>query len=416
MMNRMPSITAVDVFATRPATENLVVVRLRTDDGLAGYGCATFTQRHELVMHAVESYLKPLVLGRDATRIRELWRLMDTNSYWRGGPVLRNAISGIDTALWDLAGKRAGQPVVELLGGKVRESAAVYQHVSGRDPAELLDAARATLATGVSTIRVQIAAAATDPDRLAAATAGYGGSGVDVPTGALPGAYYDPILYRHTLLDALAHLRQNLPREVGLIHDVHSRLNVAEATAFAQDLRGFDLFFLEDALPPEHAGELHRVRAAAPGVPLAIGELFTERRQWLDLVARGMIDFLRCHLSAIGGFTPAVQADAVCEAHGCRTAWHGPKDTSPIGHAAGLHLNLASHAFGIQECPGFTDAEREIFPGLPTLADGVLRLADDTAPGWGVDFDETAAARFPPKTEVIGWTQARRPDGALFYP
>jgi mannonate dehydratase len=412
----MPHITAVETFATRPATENLVVVRVRTDDGLEGLGCATFTQRHELVRSAVETYLRPLVTGRDATRIRDLWRLMDTNSYWRGGPVLRNAVAGIDLALWDLAGKRAGVPVVELIGGKVRESAAVYQHVSGRDGPELLAHAQETLATGVKTLRIQVAAKATSTGRLTAATAGYGGPPVDPPADALPGAYYDADAYRRNLLEAMDHLRSNLPAEVGLIHDVHSRLTVAEAVAFARDLEQFNLFFLEDPLPPEHADALPRVRSTAPSLPLAIGELFTDRRQWLGLVASGAIDYLRLHLSAVGGFTPAIQAEAVCEAHGCRTAWHGPKDTSPVGHAAGLHLNLAGHAFGIQECPGFTDAEREVFPGLPVLHAGSLRPADPHAPGWGVGFDEQAAANHPAAAEVIEWTQARRPDGALHYP
>jgi mannonate dehydratase len=412
----MLQITDIESFLVRPATENLVVVRVRTSEsGLEGIGCATFTQRASLVAEAVTRYLRPLLRGRDPSRIGDLWKLMHTSGYWRGGPVLMNAVSGIDQALWDIKGKRAGMPVYDLIGGRVREGAAVYQHISAPDAAGLIEQAEEPLGRGVRHLRVQIANEARATAGLAAATAGYGGARTTGPAvrHAPPGEYFDPGHYRRSIVSAVGELRSRLPDEVELIHDVHSRLTVREAIALAKELEPFGLFFLEDPLPPEQVEALPTLRAATT-TPLAMGELFTHRSQWLPAVRDRLIDFLRLHVSAVGGFTPAWHAAQVCEAFGVQTAWHGPKDTSPIGHAAHLHLDVASPAFGIQEFSGFTEAEHEIFTGLPELEAGYLYPTD--RPGWGITFNADAAKACPPEEAVIEWTQARRPDGSLSYP
>ncbi|MEA2026129.1 MAG: enolase C-terminal domain-like protein [Chloroflexota bacterium] len=412
----MLHIESIQVVTTRPTTENLVLVKVQTSEpGLYGWGCATFTQRYKAVVETVTSYLEPLLVGRDPARIGELWRLMQTNGYWRNGPVLNNAISGVDQALWDIKGKQAGMPVYDLLGGKVREAAAVYQHAAGRDAEELCDRAKSLVEQGVRHVRVQLSKDPPPPGTLAAATAGYGGASLSgpPPDGALSGHYFDSTVYRRTTLDAIARLRERLGEEVELLHDVHSRLSPADAVDFARRLEPFRLFFLEDALPPEHLDWYERMRAATT-TPQAVGELFVHPAEWLPLVAGRRIDFLRLHLSAIGGLTPAWRAAQVCETHGVRTAWHGPKDVSPVGHAAQLHLDVASYAFGIQEYPAFSQPEVEIFDGLPELREGYLYPSD--RPGLGIEVDEAAAARYPARADIIEWTQARYRDGSLSYP
>ena len=129
-----PVIQDIKVICTAPEGINLVVVKVETSEpGLYGLGCATFAYRHLTVKHLIETYLKPLVVGREVNRISELWQLMHQNAYWRTGPIVNNAISGIDMALWDIKGKMAGMPVYDLFGGKVREGVPVYRHVDGAD-------------------------------------------------------------------------------------------------------------------------------------------------------------------------------------------------------------------------------------------------------------------------------------------
>ena len=133
-------ITGVRAIATAPEGIPLVIVKVTTsDDGLYGLGCATFTQRWRAVVSYVEDHLARLVIGRHPADIEDLVRLARFSSYWREGPVGNNAISGLDQALWDIAGKRAGLPVYELLGGRVRAAADTYLHADGGSIDEAID-------------------------------------------------------------------------------------------------------------------------------------------------------------------------------------------------------------------------------------------------------------------------------------
>jgi mannonate dehydratase len=323
------------------------------------------------------------------------------NGYWRNGPVINNAISGIDMALWDIKGKQAGLPVYQLLGGKCREAAAVYVHADGRDPHEVLDNVRQFMQQGYRTIRVQMG--------------GYGGQADELrkPEGAPSGAYFDPRAYMRNMLRMIEYVRSNVGPELELLHDIHERLTPIDTLQFAKDVERFKLFFLEDSLAPEDSAWFENIRQQC-ATPIAMGELFVHPLEWQTLVARRLIDFVRMHISTIGGLTPARNAAILAGAFGVRTAWHGPGDVSPVGHAANLHLDLWAPNFGIQEWCRFPELVYEMFPGTPQVRNGYMIPNDK--PGLGIDIDEKLAAKYPCTDEIIQWTQTRLPDGSPVRP
>lgn len=382
-------------------TRFIIVKVLTSEPGLYGLGCATFTQRFHPVVAALESHLKPFVIGRDVSRIEEIYRMAHVQSYWRNGPVLNNGISGIDQALWDIKGKLANMPVYDLLGGKCREAAAVYTHADGRDPQEVLDNVRKFQEQGYRYIRVQMG--------------GYGGksSTFHQPEGAPEGTYFDPRAYTRNMLKMLDYVRGQVGDEVELLHDVHERLSPIDAVQFAKDVEPYHLFFLEDALAPEDIEWFRQVRRVC-ATPIAMGELFNNPHEWRLLIEERLVDFIRMHISQMGGITPARDAAIHAQIYGIRTAWHGPGDTSPVGHAANLALDLWAPNFGIQEWCRFDDLVYDMFPGLPVVRDGYLYPSGK--PGLGIDFDEALAAKYPPRDEVDTWTQTRLPDGSPARP
>jgi len=310
-----------------PGTRFIIVKVLTSEDGLYGLGCATFTQRFRAVHAALENNVKPFVIGKDVSRIEELFQMNLVQGYWRNGPVLNNAISGIDQALWDIKGKVAGMPVYDLLGGKCREAAACYAHADGRDPQEVLDNVRKFQEQGYHYIRVQMG--------------GYGGKtqSMPKPQGSLDGAYYDPRAYTRNMLRMIDFVRSHIGDEVELLHDVHERLSPIDTVKFARDVEPYNLFFLEDSLAPEDIEWFRHIRQLC-ATPIAMGELFNNPREWRLLIEERLIDFLRMHVSQMGGITAARNAAIHAQIYGIRTAWHGPGDTSPVGHAANLHLDL----------------------------------------------------------------------------
>ena len=382
-------------------TRFIIVKVLTSEPGLYGLGCATFTQRFHPVVAALESHLKPFVIGRDVSRIEEIYRMAQVQGYWRNGPVLNNAISGIDQALWDIKGKLANMPVYDLLGGKCREAAAVYTHADGRDPQEVLDNVRKFQEQGYRYIRVQMG--------------GYGGqsSTFHRPEGAPEGTYFDPRAYTRNMLKMLDYVRGQAGDEVELLHDVHERLSPIDAVQFAKDVEPYHLFFLEDALAPEDIEWFRQVRRVC-ATPIAMGELFNNPREWRLLIEERLVDFIRMHVSQMGGITPARDAAIHAQIYGIRTAWHGPGDTSPVGHAANLALDLWAPNFGVQEWCRFDTLVYDMFPGLPVVRDGYLYPSGK--PGLGIDFDEALAAKYPPRDEVDTWTQTRLPDGSPARP
>ena len=389
---------------TAPEGTRLVVVKVETDEpGLYGVGCATFTQRPLAVVAAVEEYLKPLLIGRNALDIEDIYQSAYLSSYWRQGPVLNSALSGVDMALWDIKGKLAGMPVYQLFGGKCRKAAALYAHASGHSFEEVEDEARRFMEEGYRYVRCQVAVPGSE-------TYGVASGDGDQSEGT-----WDSAAYRRIVPRLFDHLRESLGEEVELLHDVHERLAPIDTIGLAKDLEAHRLFFLEDPFAPEDAEYLCLLRQQTT-TPIALGELFVNQAEYMPLVRERLIDFLRAHVSAIGGLTVARKLANLCEFFAVRTAWHGPGDVSPVGHAANLHLDLACPNFGIQERHLFDERAREVFPGCPEIRDGYLW--SNEKPGLGVDVDEKLAAEYPfPEDELKGgWLPLRRADGSVIRP
>lgn len=405
-------ITDVKTILTQPGGDQLVIVKVLTSEpGLYGIGCATHRERPLTVASAVNDYLRPFVIGKNPEDIEDIWQSAYVSSYFRSGVTLNNALSGIDGALWDICAKRAGMPVYKLLGGKVRTAAPLYTHTSARELPDLEDQVRKAMADGYRHVRVQLA------------VPGFSGYGISNPTsedtlrarprGVAPSPVFEPTAYVNNTVKMFDYLRSKIGFDVDLIHDVHERVPPNQAMVLAKAVEPHRLFFLEDALAPEDVHWFERIRQTTT-TPLAMGELFVNRNEWLPLVANRWIDFIRIHISAIGGLSLARKVAATCEMFGVRTAWHGPGNVSPVGHAVNLHLDLASFNFGIQEQNVFSPAVREVFPGAPEIAGGYMYAND--RPGWGIDLDEKAAARFPYKSPGGSRGNDRRLDGAIVRP
>ncbi len=401
-------ITGLRAIVTAPQGIPLVVVRVDTNEpGLYGLGCATFTQRFHAVVAAVEQHVAPLVIGRHPADIEDITRMVHLSSYWRDGPVLNNALSGLDMGLWDIAGKRAGMPVYELLGGRVRTAVPTYAHASGRDIEETLDSARGLVARGWRHIRLQVGQRGGGSYGATPASGDYAGR-------PHPGGW-DVETYLRSTPALFEAGRSALGNEVELIHDVHSRLTAKDAVRLMRSLEPYGLFFVEDVVAPDFYDRLPEIRAASP-VPLAVGEQLSSMPTAVRMVRELGVDYLRVHVSTVGGLTPARKLTALCELLGVRTAWHGPGDVSPIGVAANVALDVSTHAFGIQECHVYSDEVLEVFPGAPNPVNGHLSPSDQ--PGWGIEIDEEAALKYPPRRfEFERWAlQVRGTDGALSAP
>jgi mannonate dehydratase len=364
-----------------------MVVKVTTDQaGLHGYGCATATfpgGRTKLVSAAIEKYLKPLVLGRTTDRIEQIWQICYLSSYYKNDTILNCAIGGLCDALWDIKGRQAGMPVYQLVGGKCREAADIYLHVSlgAQDPGrQLVENSRKLVEKGCRNLLVAMFV------RDGAANNLFGQPKFEDGSVA-----FDRDKETRKVIAAFETFRKEMPAEIGLAIDVHSLLDSIRAVQFAKDVEPFRLFYCEDLLPPEEAGHYKMVRQLCT-TPLAIGELWNNPSEWRPLVQERQIDYIRHHVSHIGGFTAARKIAAFAENYEVKFAWHGAPN-SPVGHMTNLTLDLTHTNFGIHEHFDYPPLVQDVFHGCLEIRDGYAWISDK--PGWGIEVDEALAAKHP---------------------
>ena len=399
-------IKSVKAIATAPQGPNLVVVKVETTEpGLYGLGCATFTQRAAAVVTAINSYLNEFCVGKDVDNIEDMWQGAYVSSYWRNGPVLNNALSGLDQALWDIKGKRAGMPVYQLLGGKARFAIDCYAHAGGNTPEEIATDVQKWIDQGFRHIRIQ--------------QGGYGALNLaqkpdfkEAGFGVATDAYMDQRTYLKSVPKMFEAVRKKCGDEIELLHDIHERVEPVDAINLIKKLEEYRPFFIEDPFSPENPKWFKLLRESTT-VPIAMGELFNNQNEWKEPMVNQWFDYIRCHVSQIGGITPAMKVARLGEWFNIKTAWHGPGDVSPVGHAANAHIDYAIWNFGIQEAVNFNEAMLEVFPGSPYLKNGYMYVNE--APGLGVDINEKAAAKYPAHYRPGQW-QVRKKDGTIIRP
>jgi mannonate dehydratase len=400
------TIRKVKAIGTAPAGSNLVIVKVETSEpGLYGLGCATFTQRAEVVVTAINNYMGDFCIGRDVDDIEDIWQAFFVSSYWRNGPVLNNAISGLNQALWDIKGKRANMPVYQLLGGRARFAVDCYAHADGKDPQEVAANVQKYMDQGFRYVRIQ--------------QGGYGSLYLaeqpdfkDAGYGLKTDEFIDPRAYVIAVPKMFKEVRKICGEQVELLHDTHERVQPQDMINMCKRLEEFDPFFIEDPLSPENRSWWKQLRASTT-VPFAMGELFNNLNEFVQEIADHSFDYIRCHISQIGGITPAMKIAHLGELFNVKSAWHGPGDVSPVGHAANCHIDMNIWNFGIQESIFFSDIEKEVFPGTPELKKGYMYVNE--APGLGVDIDEKLAAKYPITNNAGKWIIRRR-DGTIIRP
>lgn len=378
-------VTRLEILAAEVGRPYLFV-RLHTDAGLAGTGEPSCGGRERAVIGAVRD-LEPFVLGADPFAIERLWNEMYRLAYWRGGPVLSAAISGVEHALWDIKGRALGLPVWQLLGGRVRDRVETYAWIHGGEPAACAQDARRRLEEGFRTVKF---------------TPFEGtGRGFDLAHGKRAEARVRAV-------------RDEVGDGVGIAIDGHGVLNPMNAIEMARRLAPYGILFFEEPILPESTDALADVRRRC-GIPVATGERLFGRYAFRDLLVREAVDVIQADVGNAGGILEVYKIAAMAEAFYVSMAPHQP--WSPLSTAISLHLDAVLPNFLIQEVPSagaHPDRERLLQTQIERPRDGFLEIPD--GPGWGVDLDLEFIAAHPwdPDRPRQPW-RPTRPDGGLVH-
>jgi len=368
---------------------NFVTLKVVTEDGIYGLGDATLNGRELAVASCLNDHIVPLLIGRDARQIEDIWQYFYKGAYWRRGPVTMTAIAAVDVALWDIKAKALNVPLYQLLGGASRESVLVYGHASGADLHETVQAVAHYVELGYRAIRAQSGIPGM------ASTYGVGrGSMYYEPAErtAPPENRWSTEHYLNFVPTLFAVLRKEFSPELHLLHDAHHRLTPIEAARLGKELEPSHLFWLEDPTPAELQESFRLIRRHTT-TPLAVGEVFNTIFDCQQLIQEQLIDYIRTTVVHAGGITHLRKIANFAEMYQVRTGSHGATDLSPVCMAAALHFDLSVHNFGIQEYMRHTEDTDKVFPHAYSFDKGFMHPGEK--PGLGVDCDEALAEQYP---------------------
>ncbi len=363
-------ITDIKTYPIWVGQRNQCVVKVETDEGIYGLGESGLSYR-ELAVKGVVQHYREWLIGRDPLRIGALWQEMYRSQYFEGGRTLTGAISAIDIALHDIAGKALGVPVYQLLGGKHRDFVPCFATVGGGSYEQLKQGVDLLLDKGWPAIRVMLAKPPSDDPRL-----------------------FEPRESIPLTATWMTRLREELGAGPVLGVEYHHRLSVAEAASFCQRMPSGTLDFLEEPIRDE-CPEAYAALRSMTDVPFAVGEEFASKWQFLPYLERGLTNLARVDVCNIGGLTEAKKVADWAEAHYVDIMPHNP--LGPVCTAATIHLAAASSNFSWLEARA-TPTEKwtldyDLFPVQPELEGTWFRVPD--GPGLGVEFNEELAASRP---------------------
>ena len=368
---------------------NFVTLKLITEDGVHGLGDATLNGRELAVASYLTDHLVPLLIGRDARKIEDIWHYLYKGAYWRRGPVTMSAIAAVDTALWDIKAKSLNTPLYQLLGGASRDAVLVYGHASGKNVEDTVADVARYRQLGYKAIRAQSGIPGMD------STYGIGTAHMyyePAKKGLPPEDVWSTEKYLDFVPQLFSRLRQEFGPELHLLHDAHHRLTPIEAARVGKELEPYHLFWLEDPTPAELQESFRLIRRHTT-TPLAVGEVFNSIFDCQQLIQEQLIDYIRTTVVHAGGITHLKKIANLAEMYQVRTGSHGATDLSPVCMAAALHFDLSVHNFGIQEYMPHSADTDSVFPHSYKFESGLMHPGE--APGLGVDINETRAAKWP---------------------
>jgi galactonate dehydratase len=347
-----------------------VFVKIETDAGVVGWGEATLEGKAGAAMAAVND-LREYIVGADPMPVEHLWQSMYVHAFYRPGPILGSAISGIDQALWDIRGQVLGQPVYRLLGGPFdARGVRGYYHTNATTLEELRQVRATAKQTGITAFKAGI-----------------------------PG-WYEWLETNQKIRRAVGRieqLREGLGDDIDIGVDVHAKTGPAVATIICKEVEPLNLMFIEEPCPPENPKAMARI-ARRTTVPIATGERLVAHYSCRELCEQGIVDILQTDINHVGGITALWKVGALAEASGVGMAPHACE--GPIGGIATLHVDASMPNFLVQEIcgfvePGFKEKLWEEWLGFPAMrmVNGYFPLRDK--PGLGIELSEEKLAKWP---------------------
>lgn len=380
-------ITDVKGFPVKVNHRNQFVIKIETDEGVAGVGEGGISGR-ELAMQGMLDHFAPVLIGQDPRRIEHIWQMLYRGAYFEGGKITAAVVSAVDIALWDILGKWLNVPIWQLLGGACRDTIPCFATPGALSGPDIIDKAIAHVNAGWRVLRFT-------PGML-----NLDWTGTD-------GSIYDPYASINAAVDLLGQLRSRLGPEILLSIDFHHRLSPAEAALFCQQVEPLHLHFVEEPIRCENPDAYAQLRTMTP-IPFAIGEEFSSKWAFAPYVERGLLNFARLDVCNAGGLSECRKIAGWCEAHYIDLMPHNP--LGPISTAACVHLAAATSNFAYLEYfPGHDrDRPKDLFPVALETSGGSFPLP--TAPGLGVEFNEEAVENHP--FEMWAPPRWQRPDGS----